>query len=479
MQRRLTVALVGVALASVALVGAGVLVLAQIGARQQTETEAIERLDFLAELVEPTRDTDPDRPSPGGPLARAIPVLGLSEAELAIVEQSGVMRTLRVVGGDRRRGPGLEPDGGAIALGDQELVEFLNGDVVVLDGGGSEVRVLRAIAGDGSTPDGAGGTLALVVSRPVVTISREARLWFIASAAIVLAGSLVASWFLARRFVVPIRRIEQATAAVAAGDFSARVELAGDDELAELGRSVNRMTADLERSKALDQQFLLSISHDLRTPLTAIGGYAEALKDGAITDPARTGVVIANHADRLERLVGDLLDLARLDANQFRLHLQSVDAGVAVGRTVAGLVPQAERHGLALRFHNHGPTIVRADPDRLAQTVANLVDNGLKFASSAVDVSVSPSGSDAVVTVDDDGPGIVDDDLPHIFDRLYVSRSQPARAENPSGMGLAIVRELVTAMGGSVSAGSGPAGGTRMTVRLPLETPQQTTEIPG
>ncbi|MDH3684195.1 MAG: HAMP domain-containing protein, partial [Acidimicrobiia bacterium] len=322
MQRRLTVALVGVALASMVLIGAGVLILAQIGARQQTEAEAIERLDFLAELVDPNVDADPPRPVRGNPLARAIPVLGLSEAELAVVDDTGVLRTLRAVDAERRTGPGLEPDGRVLVLTDEQLDALANGDVVVLDGTGSEVRVLRAVADDGSpaTNDG-GGTVALVVSRPVVTISREARLWFVASGAIVLAGSLGASWLLARRFAGPIRRIEQATAAVAAGDFSARVELDGNDELAELGRSVNRMTADLERSKALDQQFLLSISHDLRTPLTAIAGYAEALSDGAITDPARTGVVIANHADRLERLVGDLLDLARLDANQFRLHL--------------------------------------------------------------------------------------------------------------------------------------------------------------
>jgi signal transduction histidine kinase len=195
------------------------------------------------------------------------------------------------------------------------------------------------------------------------------------------------------------------------------------------------------------------------------------LSDGAVDDPIHAGNVIGNHADRLERLVGDLLDLAKLDANRFQLHLQPFDIGVAVGRTVAGLVPSAERFGLELTFANSGPLIAQADPDRLAQVVANVVDNAIKFARSHVATSVSPNGTHALIEISDDGPGILPEDLPHVFERLYVSSSQPTRAENPNGMGLAIVRELTTAMGGSVAASAGPDGGTIVTLRVPLAAP--------
>jgi signal transduction histidine kinase len=489
MRRRLTIALVGVALASVLLVGAGVLVLAQFGARQQATEAAIERVDLLTDIAAIDFAVSPDngrrrRPGSLPILQRVFPALGFDDAKLVVVEPGGAASTIdgfTVAESDSPTGR-LSP---LAQLDDDQLASLADGDAVLIDSGQLEdgalgrpageiddrtVIVLQAIdsAPASTLAPAARPTVAVLGLQPVVTVGREARLWFLLSAAAVLGGALIVSSLLARRYSKPITQIERATAAVAAGDFSARVAVDGEDELAQLGRSVNEMAAELERSKALDQQFLMSVSHDLRTPLTAITGYGEALRDGAIGDPQVAGEVIGNQAARLERLVGDLLDLARLDANRFRLDLHVVDVAVVVGRTIAGLAPHAEQHGLTCRFENEGPAPALVDPDRLGQAVGNLVDNAIKYADSTITARASVDGGDALITVTDDGPGIATDDLPHVFERLYVAKHQPARVESSSGMGLAIVRELATAMGGSVAALPGEGSGTTLAVRLPL-----------
>lgn len=486
MRQRLTIALVGVALASVLLVGAGVLILAQIGAREQATADAIQQVDVLVDFASDEsqvggRQQDRRR-RPGAlpPLQRLGPALGFDETQPVLVGPNGAVLAI-----DELSSAAAEQQGSSGPLtplteldGDQ-LAILAGGEAIVLDrddlaedssfgGSNRTVIVLQTIPSDIERPSGV--QLAVVSRHPVVTFDRDAQLWFAASALAVLLGAVIVSVLVARRFSNPITQIERATAEIAAGDFTTRIDVDGDDELAQLGRSVNEMAAALERSQALDQQFLMSVSHDLRTPLTAISGYGEALRDGAIDDPRAAGEIIGNQANRLERLVGDLLDLARLDANRFQLHLQEADVAVVVGRTVAGLQPRAEKHGLTCTFENGGPAIATVDPDRLGQAVANLIDNAIKHASSTITTSVAVEGHEARITVLDDGPGIEPADLPHVFERLYVSRHQPARAENPSGMGLAIVRELTLAMGGAVSAAPGPTSGTAMTIGLPLTT---------
>ena len=231
------------------------------------------------------------------------------------------------------------------------------------------------------------------------------------------------------------------------------------------------MASSLERSKGLEQQFLLSISHDLRTPLTSIQGYAEAITDGATSDPAWAAGVIATEARRLDRLVGDLLDLAKLQARSFRLEMRPVDLAGITTATVDGFRPDAQAAGVTLALRAPAALVVNGDGDRLAQVVANLVENALKFARAVVTVTVTADGGSALLLVDDDGRGIAPDDLPHVFERLYVTRHEPARRESGSGLGLAITRELVEAMGGEVAAQVAPGGGARMVVRLPVLPP--------
>jgi two-component system sensor histidine kinase BaeS len=211
----------------------------------------------------------------------------------------------------------------------------------------------------------------------------------------------------------------------------------------------------------------MSISHDLRTPLTSIRGWAEAIADGAATDQQQAARVIGSEGRRLERLVQDLLDLARLDSRAFSLHIAPTDVGVVVGDTAEGFRPMIEQAGLALEIATPEPSVEAVtDPDRLAQVIANLVENAYKYASQKIRVSVGRSQDSVVVNVDDDGPGISPAERQHVFERLYQSSRSPARQAG-SGLGLAIVKELVVAMGGTVDAGPTPAGrGSRLSVTL-------------
>ena len=227
------------------------------------------------------------------------------------------------------------------------------------------------------------------------------------------------------------------------------------------------MAAHLEDLRDLDRQFLLSVSHDLRTPLTSIRGYAEAIAEGVTPDAAQAASVVVTEAIRLERLIGDLLDLARLDAHQFSLHVDSLDAGVAVAAAAGALRYEFDTAGVELRISAAPGTMIAADRDRLGQVVANLVENALKFAARTVAVSVTEDAARVAVSVTDDGPGIDAADLPHIFERHFSSSRFSARSAG-TGLGLAIVAELVAAMGGELAVVSPVEGGhgTRITVSL-------------
>lgn len=481
MQRRLTLALALTALVSILLVGLGILAIGQLGAQSRAEDDVVSGLNVVDRLT----NRELALPQLQEQLVASRRDLDLFALQPVLVGPDGSVEALVFGrGGGRARFATVAelPD---LTLSDDELAE-LDEDGTVLVSAADAVVGVRTLP-DVGFPGSDDQRVAFLAAQRVVAIPGQTVAWFVASSAVVLVGALIGGGFLARRLIRPIGQIEAATAAISAGQLDARVEVDGNDELAQLGRSVNRMAADLERSRALDQQFLMSVSHDLRTPLTAISGYAEALRDGAVGDSSGAGEVIGNHAARLERLVGDLLDLAKLDANRFRLELRTVDLEVVVGRTVAGLAPEALQRGVVLERHTSpatspaggptgGPTTtVLADADRLAQAIGNVVTNAISFARQVVTIDVTVTGpgpdgpgAEAVVTVDDDGPGFAAEDLPYVFDRLYTGAARPRRAESSSGLGLAIVRELMAAMGGRVEAENNAAGGARIRLLFPL-----------
>ena len=285
--------------------------------------------------------------------------------------------------------------------------------------------------------------VVLVVTDTVNTdaLDRAEPLLLLAGVVVLILVVLVSAW-LARRLTKPIQEIERAAGELATGRLSARANVSGnvDDELAALARTLNGMAAQLEQARGAERAFLLSISHDLRTPLTSIRGYADALgrrhtRRGRRRSAPRAAAVIGAEARRLERLVRDLLDLSRLDSRQFSLSARPCDAAAIVRDAAEAFDPAARDIGIALHVDAPAPLDADLDPDRLAQIVANLVENALKYATARVEVSVQrdPAGRiDLVVT--DDGEGIPEADLPRVFERLYTVRGAPGA---PSGPGSA------------------------------------------
>ncbi|HEY2317053.1 MAG TPA: HAMP domain-containing sensor histidine kinase [Solirubrobacteraceae bacterium] len=350
-------------------------------------------------------------------------------------------------------------------------------------------RVSRAVlSAIGPAPDGEGtitdaGRGLLYVSRATargrVVLIRGARLafaeWrpFLTSLVIAgLGGAAVAallSYLLARRLLRPIDQLAEATRRVAAGQSDVAVPVEGGDELAELGRSFNAMSSELERAREAQRSFLESVSHELKTPLTSIRGYAEALEEGAVS-PAEGGRVVAAEADRLERLVFDLLDLARLDRAGFAVEHRRLDLAAVGAAAVKRHLPRARDLGVDLHSTGANGSWGIGDEGRLLQATSNLIENALRLTPAGGEVRVHTGPG--TIAVRDTGPGLAAEDLPRAFDRFYLHDRYRSQRPVGSGLGLAIVRELTAAMGGEVSASGTPGGGAEFTIRVPAGDPE-------
>jgi two-component system OmpR family sensor kinase len=283
------------------------------------------------------------------------------------------------------------------------------------------------------------------------------------------AGALLAvalASVLARRLTRPIRSLAQATHRLAAGESGVTVPVTGHDELADLGRSFNTMSAELARARESQRTFLESVSHELKTPLTSVRGYAEALQEGAVT-PRDAAAVIVGEAGRLERLVFDLLDLARLGRADFSVANEPVDLAAVAAAVVARHGVRARELGVALIQEATESAWVCGDEGRLLQASSNLVENALRLTPAGGVVTVS-AGQDGL-RVSDTGPGLRDEDLGRAFERFYLHdryRADPGRAVG-SGLGLAIVAQLVAAMGGRVQVQNRAGAGACFAISMP------------
>jgi two-component system, OmpR family, sensor kinase len=271
----------------------------------------------------------------------------------------------------------------------------------------------------------------------------------------------VISYFVARSIVRPIRRVADATRALAADERHDPLPTEGTRELAALALAFNQMTEQLAASREAERNFLLSVSHELKTPLTAIRGYAEGLADGAFdTDEAARTIIL--EASRLERLVRDLLDLARMNRAEFSVRSEPVDLAETAREAVGRHEAAAREFGVELRAAGV-EAWVEGDADRLLQVASNLVENALREtpAGGSVTVTAGPGR----LEVADTGAGIPPDDIPHAFERFYLYDKVGKDRPVGSGLGLAIVKQLATAMGGDVRVESAAAG-TTFTVSL-------------
>ena len=453
MRRRLMLAMVGLVAVVLLIAGVGSLVLSRIEARNDAKAQLVSEADSLRNVKNGTESV------------KVLHIIGrtlkLENAELIRIDPAGNLET------DLPHGLTADQlDVAALQAG--ETTSGRAGNFVYAAAPVDLSPLERVRLHDFE------GTLAILLTRDVGGLGPS---WgyFIAAGAAALAVAALVAWQMSRRMSRPLVEAVGATARIAAGDLESRVPVRAHDypEFSSLAGSINHMAQSLEDSRARERHLLLAVSHDLRTPLTSIRGFAEAIHDGAVEDEGKAADVIIAESRRLERLVGDLLDLTKLEARQMSISLRPTDVAEVVSTTVEGFRPAAAKGGLALVVDapegrpDHPPA--EADPDRLAQLLANLIENALDFARTAVTVAfgTDPSTGACTITVDDDGPGIAPGDLSRVFERFYRADRGPKRRAG-SGLGLAIVAELAAAMGGTARAVSPlhAGGGTRFVVTL-------------
>jgi signal transduction histidine kinase len=283
---------------------------------------------------------------------------------------------------------------------------------------------------------------------------------------------LITSTLLLRQILRPLNEIARGSRRIADGRYDERVAVPSSDELATVANSFNQMATSLAQVEHQRIALIGNVAHELRTPIAGIEGYLEGLIDGVFKPQPETFGEMQYEVRRLRRLVDDLQALSHVEAGQVSLHLADVDLTGVARRVVGQLRPQTIASGLeVLLTPSAAPLIVRADPDRLAQILLNLIGNAVRYTpeGGCVTVRLSAVGQQACVEVIDTGIGISAEDLPLLFERFYrVDRSR-ARASGGSGIGLTIARHLAWAMGGELSAASaGPGQGSTFTLTLPL-----------
>jgi len=317
--------------------------------------------------------------------------------------------------------------------------------------------------------------------------------------AILLAGLLVAlavvicSFVMVRRLTRPLTALTQAAEQMKSGNYTQRVTPPkGKDELERLAVTFNAMAdtieADVNELRHQEQwrrDLLANIAHDLATPLTAIQGFSEALADNVITAPEarqETAQLIGREVQRLRRLVGEMQHMTSLESGRIQPELAPLDMHALVDETLAVIKPECEQAGICL-YNEIAPTTpsVLADSDRITQVLLNLLDNARRHtpAGGKITVEAQLKGQMLLVSVRDTGTGISASDLPYIFERFYkVDRARSASGDRGSGLGLSIVKAIITAHGGTISAISEPGKGTCIQFSLPLVPSNSPTEEP-
>ena len=311
-------------------------------------------------------------------------------------------------------------------------------------------------------------TLPAGMDPSVATLRQSMLTTLAAGAALAVALAVLAAAFVARRLSRPVVALTAATRAFADGDPRAgELVRAGPGELGELAEAFTTMASTIRRQDEVRRAVVADVAHELRTPVTILRGQTEAILDGVSEPTPERLVSLHDEVLRLERLTDDLATLSAADAAALSLHRAPVDLAELARRSLDALAPVLDDAGLSARLDVGHAVVVAGDDTRLVQVVTNLVNNAAKFTppGGSVTLTVARVDDEAVLTVADTGPGISADDLPHLFERFW--RGSAARVHRGTGIGLSVVRALVLAHGGTVTADSPPGWGARFTVRLP------------
>ena len=435
----------------------------QRAAIDATYREMKQSSDEAVDIIEEAADRTEGRPRAAFDLFRLLegdlgPLLtrirrtaGGSEIGFAVVTPSGEFRTEsglfdRILLDDQR-----------LAKGQSQFTRSTSAELVVVTAAMVPVRSGEA-------------TILVGIARdaPVVRVADQTLAFVFIIVGIALLSGLLAR-LLSSQLADRLKPLAITSRELADGDLSARVPDLRDPELNDVATAFNDMAGELEATQRRERDFILGVGHDLRTPLTTIGGYAEALEAGEVDqdDLGRIGAVLGTQSRQLGRLIEDLSTLARLEQPEFSLRMEQVDIAAHVQEIAEGFQRRAAEVGVGLTMTSSEGTVVETDPDRLGQIVQNLIENALRFTpeTGSVTVSVRELSEDVSIEVSDTGSGIAAEDLPYVFDRHFAGKQRQIRNEG-SGLGLSIVRGLVGQMGGKVTAKSTLGKGTTIRVLL-------------
>lgn len=405
--------------------------------------------DLTAEILQPTY-TGEFSPGPrGGVIARVEALLAPQQVTAYIV-----VRGSAVDGPLRAQDVAIVTGGGQVSDRRSGLPgsSYVEGRPVA---GGIGVLLVQpaAVASDLSTPALSRLALALLLG---------------------LTVAVIVGYWLARRITRPLAQAAAAANAMTAGDRDVRVDPEGPQEVADIVIALNRLAAALADSEGRQREFFLTVSHELRTPLTSVKGYAEALADGVVApqDVASVAGVVRSEADHLDRLVADLLDLARLGAVDVAVEPMDLDLALFGADAVAVWADRAARVGVTFVDEvDRTPHPVRTDPVRLRQIIDNLMENALRVTGEGNPVVLrmgpGPSPEQFLVEVRDGGPGLTEDDLQVAFEPGELHARYRGIRKVGSGVGLALVARMAQRLGGVARAGCAPEGGAAFLVVLP------------
>ncbi|MFQ5577540.1 MAG: ATP-binding protein [Anaerolineae bacterium] len=363
--------------------------------------------------------------------------------------------------------------------------ELFNGQFVGPDG--SRYIFAAAPLQDTSGDSPARLHAVLAAPLPAAALNFVRDLWggFLIAGLIAVSVSLLLSLLIARSVAGPLRAIALATGAIARGDYTQTVPETGPDEVKQVARSINSMTGQIQAGRVAVQDFVSNVSHELKTPLTSIQGFSQALLEGATQDKNaqnRAAKIIYDEATRMRRLVEDLLDLARIDAGQLAIGKTPIDLATLLNAILTNLSHQAGSKNLKLIKTLDALPAVRGDGDRLTQVFTNLLDNAIKHTppggvirvkgTLAVDPQIEDgtgrSGRRyACVTITDSGPGIPPGETSRVFERFY-QLDKSRQKSRGVGLGLAIAHDIVKAHGGHIKAQNAAGQGTQIITWLPV-----------
>ncbi len=312
----------------------------------------------------------------------------------------------------------------------------------------------------------------LIVAKPTAELREQ---WvslverLVLALAVGIALAAVLFWWLSRRLTEPVLALTRATEEVAAGRYDVEIpEAPGSDEVSLLTDRFRGMVAQLAEAEQLKRSFLMSVSHELRTPLTAIRGHVEAIREGIITEPDQVCAsldIVAAETDRLERLVGDVLDLAKLQAHRFTVRHEEVELSRVLDHAYGAFAEEARRREIDYRLRGEADApVILSDGDRVLQVITNLLSNAFRWTPDGGRVELALGADNGVARVDviDTGPGIPLEKRSRIFD-AFVSEDV-----NGTGLGLPIARELAVALGGRIELQSETGRGSRFRLVLPI-----------